>query len=89
MAREWQADASVGNLDGVYDAGYTFGDGSQVSGTPAEIAEAISKYLESWTDEEIEVAKYGTSRFFVRFDVMVLPVEKRTATDPAPKNFLP
>jgi hypothetical protein len=76
MARQWQADASVGDLNGVYDAGNYFNpdDGSaQVRGTPAEIAAAIQKYLESFTDREISLGKNHTSRFFVQFEVMVLP----------------
>jgi hypothetical protein len=85
MARKWQADASVGNLDGIFDAAYSFGDSSRVVGTPAEIAEAVQKYLESLSDENIEAMKYGTSRFFVQFEVMALPESPRESevSDPS------
>jgi hypothetical protein len=77
MARQWQCDASVGNLNGVYDAAYNFSNNpeieARVRGTASEIAEAIRIYLESFTDEETEAGKYGTSRFFVQFEVMALP----------------
>jgi hypothetical protein len=75
MARKWQADASVGNLDGVFDCAYSFGQDSRVVGTAAEIAEAVRQYLESLTSSDIETMKYGTSRFFVQFEVMPLPDE--------------
>jgi hypothetical protein len=73
MWKKWQADASVGNLDGVFDCAYSFGQDSRVVGTPAQVAEAVRRYLESLSDENIEAMKYGTSRFFVQFDVMALP----------------
>jgi hypothetical protein len=73
MARRWQADASVGDITGVYDAAYAFGGDSRLVGTPAEIAAELQRYLESLSDEDIEAMKYGSNRFLVRLEIMVLP----------------
>jgi hypothetical protein len=66
----FQVEASVGNADGVFDAAYTFGEGSKeeaaITGTPREIGDAVAHYLASLTPEACESMQYGTAKFFVQ-----------------------
>jgi hypothetical protein len=65
----WEAEAAVGNSQGVFDACYEFGssygDGGHLIGTAQEVGVELARVLQVLTRGDVEVMKYGTDRFFV------------------------
>ena len=76
----FRVEASVGNADGVFDAAYDFGEGSDeeaaITGTPTEVGDAVARYLSSLAPEDCRAMRYGTPRFFIQ--LVVTPVESPT-----------
>ncbi len=80
----FEADAAVGNADGVFDAAYDFGEGCKnghhetgggcVVGTPEEIGAEVARLLASLKLADIGAMKYGTADFFVQFTVRLASV---------------
>lgn len=63
------ADAAEGNADGVYDGAYEFGTEGEITGSPREIGQAVTRYLSSLRASDVERMKLGTGRFFLRLTI--------------------
>jgi hypothetical protein len=70
LARRWEATAVVGNVRGVFDAAYSFGnsagDEGHLVGTARELGDELARVLRGLTADDVEVMKSGTTRFFLR-----------------------
>ena len=73
-AMRFRIEASVGNGDGVFDAAYDFGDGTEeaeMCGSPEQIGAEVARYLSALRPEDCEAMQYGTGTFFVQ--LMIRP----------------
>jgi hypothetical protein len=69
----WEASASAGNAEGVFDAAYAFGnpqgDEGHMLGTAQEIGGELARVLKGLTHDDVETMKYGTNRFYLQLTV--------------------
>lgn len=72
----FEAEAAAGNADGVFDAAYGFGEEAVLTGTPAEIGEAVTRLLASITPADCVAMRYGTADFYLQ--IMIRPVTTST-----------
>lgn len=74
---QWQATASDGNADGVFDACYSYGnskgDEGHLLGTTQDLGAELSRVLTELTRDDVETMKYGTDRFFIELMVELPP----------------
>jgi hypothetical protein len=72
----WEASASAGNANGVFDAAYSFGnskgDEGHLLGSAEELGAELARVLDGLTCGDVEHMKYRTSRFFLEV-VVELP----------------
>jgi hypothetical protein len=69
----WEARASAGNANGVFDAAYAFGnskgDEGHLLGSAEELGAELGRVLAGLTCGDVERMRYGTDRFFVEVTV--------------------
>jgi hypothetical protein len=69
----WEASASSGNEDGVFDACYSFGnvdgDEGHLLGTAKELGAELARILRILTRQDVEDMKYGTARFYILLEI--------------------
>jgi hypothetical protein len=71
----WEASASVGNAEGIFDACYSYGnvnnDEGHLLGTALEVGAELTRVLTILTRQDVEDMKYGTERFFILLEIDV------------------
>jgi hypothetical protein len=77
----WEASASVGNAEGIFDACYFFGnvndDEGYLLGTAQEMGAELTRVLNMLTRQDVEDMKHGTDRFSLLLEV---DVSRRTTS---------
>jgi hypothetical protein len=72
----WEASASAGNANGVFDAAYSFGnnkgDEGHLLGSAEELGTELARVLAGLTCGDVERMKYKTNKFFLEV-VVELP----------------